>query len=112
MFSSKGNFPLAKKLSGGDYDGDIAWICFKPSIVNELINVDIPSVEILSSLSPFRKTGLAILTLLWRMQIQSRYSFSTVSISFYRKTSSASVPTTRSRFATQTTMLATLKLFS
>jgi hypothetical protein len=42
VFSSKGNFPLAKKLSGGDYDGDTAWICFEPTIVNEFVNADMP----------------------------------------------------------------------
>jgi hypothetical protein len=33
VFSTKGNPPLAEKLSGGDYDGDIAWVCWDPSIV-------------------------------------------------------------------------------
>jgi hypothetical protein len=42
VFSSKGDYPLAKKLSGGDYDGDAAWICFEPAIVNEFVNADMP----------------------------------------------------------------------
>ncbi|KAI9733762.1 MAG: hypothetical protein M1818_007176 [Claussenomyces sp. TS43310] len=42
VFSSKGDFPLAKKLSGGDYDGDIAWICWEPSLVDNFQNDDIP----------------------------------------------------------------------
>jgi hypothetical protein len=33
VFSTKGNPSLAEKLSGGDYDGDIAWVCWEPSIV-------------------------------------------------------------------------------
>jgi hypothetical protein len=42
VFSSKGNFPLAKKLSGGDYDGDRAWVCFEPTIADEFINAEMP----------------------------------------------------------------------
>jgi hypothetical protein len=34
VFSTKSNPPLAEKLSGGDYDGDIAWVCWDPSIVD------------------------------------------------------------------------------
>jgi hypothetical protein len=33
VFSTKSNPSLAEKLSGGDYDGDIAWVCWDPSIV-------------------------------------------------------------------------------
>ena len=36
IFSSKGSRSLADKLSGGDYDGDMAWICWEPSIVDHL----------------------------------------------------------------------------
>jgi hypothetical protein len=55
VFSSKGDFPLAKKLSGGDYDGDIAWICFEPAIVNEFINADIPECPDLVQLEYIQK---------------------------------------------------------
>lgn len=33
IFSSLGESPLAAKLSGGDYDGDKAWICWDPDVV-------------------------------------------------------------------------------
>ncbi|KAI1175802.1 hypothetical protein F4777DRAFT_296968 [Nemania sp. FL0916] len=44
IFSTKGDIPLADKLSGGDYDGDIAWICWEPSIVNNFTNAPVPEV--------------------------------------------------------------------
>lgn len=42
IFSSKGTRALADKLSGGDYDGDRAWICWEPEIVEPFINADVP----------------------------------------------------------------------
>ncbi|TAQ88811.1 hypothetical protein B7494_g2864 [Chlorociboria aeruginascens] len=33
---------LAAKLSGGDYDGDIAWICWEPSIVDNFTTAEVP----------------------------------------------------------------------
>ncbi|KAF8244293.1 RdRP-domain-containing protein [Wilcoxina mikolae CBS 423.85] len=33
VFSTKGNFPLAGMLSGGDYDGDKPWVCWDPRLV-------------------------------------------------------------------------------
>lgn len=42
IFSSKGDMPLAAKLSGGDYDGDKAWICWDPDIVNNFQNHPLP----------------------------------------------------------------------
>ncbi|KAI1154544.1 hypothetical protein F4825DRAFT_448449 [Nemania diffusa] len=44
IFSTKGNIPLADKLSGGDYDGDIAWVCWEPSIVNNFANAPLPDI--------------------------------------------------------------------
>ncbi|KAI0527730.1 hypothetical protein F5B22DRAFT_1597 [Xylaria bambusicola] len=44
IFPSKGNIPLADKLSGGDYDGDIAWVCWEPNIVNNFVNAPPPDV--------------------------------------------------------------------
>lgn len=38
IFSLKGGVPLANKLSGGDYDGDRAWICWDPDIVDYFQN--------------------------------------------------------------------------
>ncbi|KAI8676070.1 RNA-dependent RNA polymerase [Fusarium keratoplasticum] len=34
--------PLAQRLSGGDYDGDRAWICWDPDMVNNFEGVDVP----------------------------------------------------------------------
>ena len=42
VFSSRGRVPLANKLSGGDYDGDKAWICWEPSIVQHFQNKEVP----------------------------------------------------------------------
>lgn len=42
IFSSKGDMPLAAKLSGGDYDGDKAWICWDPDVVKNFRNHPLP----------------------------------------------------------------------
>ncbi|KAM0345777.1 hypothetical protein ACHAPU_006130 [Fusarium lateritium] len=42
VFSSKGKSPLADLLSGGDYDGDQAWICWDPNIVANFNNAPKP----------------------------------------------------------------------
>ncbi|CAD6444169.1 f97d1a8f-f65a-4b30-a5cc-8bf4ab972e43 [Sclerotinia trifoliorum] len=42
VFSTKGYPSLADKLSGGDYDGDIAWVCWDPAIVESFANADVP----------------------------------------------------------------------
>ncbi|KAF5965753.1 RNA-dependent RNA polymerase 2 [Fusarium coicis] len=42
VFSSKGKSPLADMLSGGDYDGDLAWICWDPDVVNNFNNAPKP----------------------------------------------------------------------
>ncbi|KAH7631954.1 RNA dependent RNA polymerase-domain-containing protein [Sordaria sp. MPI-SDFR-AT-0083] len=42
IFSTKGDIPLAKKLSGGDYDGDMAWVCWDPEIVAGFVNAEMP----------------------------------------------------------------------
>ncbi|KAI0480162.1 RNA dependent RNA polymerase-domain-containing protein [Xylariaceae sp. FL0804] len=44
VFPTKGNIPLADKLSGGDYDGDAAWICWEPAIVDNFENAPLPSI--------------------------------------------------------------------
>ncbi|GAP89725.2 putative RNA-dependent RNA polymerase [Rosellinia necatrix] len=49
IFSTKGYIPLADKLSGGDYDGDIAWVCWEPNIVNNFTNAPLPNVPDLFS---------------------------------------------------------------
>lgn len=42
VFSSKGDSPLADMLSGGDYDGDQAWVCWDPEIVQNFTNSPVP----------------------------------------------------------------------
>ncbi|KAK1671589.1 RNA-directed RNA polymerase [Colletotrichum godetiae] len=49
VFSAKGNVPLADKLSGGDYDGDKAWVCWEPAIVLNFRNAEVPPSPDLSS---------------------------------------------------------------
>jgi hypothetical protein len=44
IFPSTGSRPLADLLSGGDYDGDRAWICWDRDIVDNFSNAD-PSPE-------------------------------------------------------------------
>jgi hypothetical protein len=47
VFSTKGNPSLAAKLSGGDYDGDIAWVCWDERIVNNFVNAEVlPSKDL------------------------------------------------------------------
>jgi hypothetical protein len=43
VFSSKGDIPLAAKLSGGDYDGDKAWVCWLPELVANFKNAEVPA---------------------------------------------------------------------
>lgn len=38
VFSAKGKTPLADKLSGGDYDGDIAFVCWDDRVVKNFDN--------------------------------------------------------------------------
>jgi hypothetical protein len=42
VFSTKGN-SLAAKLSGGDFDGDKAWTCWEPSLVEQFVNAEVPA---------------------------------------------------------------------
>ncbi|KAG9233732.1 RNA dependent RNA polymerase-domain-containing protein [Amylocarpus encephaloides] len=44
VFPTKGNPSLAAKLSGGDYDGDLAWVCWEPSIVDNFVTADVPEM--------------------------------------------------------------------
>ncbi|KAL8655036.1 MAG: hypothetical protein Q9226_003197 [Calogaya cf. arnoldii] len=41
VFSSKGACSLAEKLSGGDYDGDKAWVCWEPRVVGPFENAPV-----------------------------------------------------------------------
>ena len=49
VFSSKGDTPLASMLSGGDYDGDKAWVCWDQSIVQHFVNTGLPAQAMLDS---------------------------------------------------------------
>lgn len=42
IFSAKGDLPLAALLSGGDYDGDKAWVCWDREIVDNFRNHPLP----------------------------------------------------------------------
>jgi RNA dependent RNA polymerase len=44
VFSTKGEVPLAHLLSGGDYDGDIPWICWDQDVVQHFQNTDMPEM--------------------------------------------------------------------
>ncbi|KAK2017367.1 hypothetical protein LZ32DRAFT_600593 [Colletotrichum eremochloae] len=59
VFSAKGDVPLADKLSGGDYDGDKAWVCWEPAIVSNFRNADVPPILDLSSYLKKDKTKFA-----------------------------------------------------
>ncbi|KAJ5146229.1 RNA-directed RNA polymerase [Penicillium bovifimosum] len=45
VFPTKGDFPLAGMLSGGDYDGDTPWICWDSNIVQKFRNSPMPPQE-------------------------------------------------------------------
>lgn len=55
VFSSKGDIPLAAKLSGGDYDGDLAWVCWDPRIVDNFTNAPVQEQFDLSQYMPQEK---------------------------------------------------------
>ncbi|ETS76137.1 hypothetical protein PFICI_11524 [Pestalotiopsis fici W106-1] len=42
VFPRRGNSSLADKLSGGDYDGDMAWVCWDPKIVDNFESAPVP----------------------------------------------------------------------
>lgn len=42
VFPSRGRFPLAGKLQGGDYDGDIFWLCWDQALVEPFRNAPAP----------------------------------------------------------------------
>ncbi|KAL7911342.1 RNA dependent RNA polymerase domain-containing protein [Trichoderma velutinum] len=50
IFSTKGSIPLADKLSGGDYDGDMAWVCWDQNIVRNFENAPLsPKLDFIKS---------------------------------------------------------------
>jgi hypothetical protein len=42
VFPSRGQFPFAGRLQGGDYDGDLFWICWEHKIVEPFRNAQAP----------------------------------------------------------------------
>ncbi|KAK5017460.1 hypothetical protein LTR39_001529, partial [Cryomyces antarcticus] len=42
VFPTTGNFPLAGKLQGGDYDGDTFWLCWEPDLTSSFKNAPPP----------------------------------------------------------------------
>ncbi|KAL0259688.1 hypothetical protein SLS55_005425 [Diplodia seriata] len=42
VFPTRGSFPLAGKLQGGDYDGDTFWVCWEPDLVAPFKNAPPP----------------------------------------------------------------------
>lgn len=42
IFSSRGHEPGASKLQGGDYDGDIFWVCFSTLLTRHFSNAIVP----------------------------------------------------------------------
>ena len=44
VFSTKGNPSLASMLSGGDYDGDRAWLCWDSAVVSNFDSVPVPEL--------------------------------------------------------------------
>ncbi|KAK4188591.1 putative RNA dependent RNA polymerase [Podospora australis] len=48
VFSAKGDVPLADMLSGGDYDGDMAWVCWDIPLCTGFVNSKVPKEPDLS----------------------------------------------------------------
>ncbi|KAF2466417.1 uncharacterized protein BDR25DRAFT_377566 [Lindgomyces ingoldianus] len=42
VFPTRGQYPLAGKLQGGDYDGDMFWLCWDPALVVQFKNAPAP----------------------------------------------------------------------
>ena len=59
VFSSKGSTSLASKLSGGDYDGDRAWVCWDSKLVDPFRNTDVPVAPSLENFSIHKDTTRA-----------------------------------------------------
>jgi hypothetical protein len=64
VFPTTGDFPLAGLLSGGDYDGDIAWCCWEPSIVCQFVSAKQPPPVDLVKLGRITKDTLTMKDLL------------------------------------------------
>lgn len=54
VFPTKGP-SLANKLSGGDFDGDRAWVCWEPTLVENFVNAEVPECPDLVKLGYIKK---------------------------------------------------------
>lgn len=45
VFPMRGRYPLAEKMSNGDYDGDRYWVCWGPSLVQGFKNAPPPTIK-------------------------------------------------------------------
>lgn len=45
VFPSRGEYPMAGKLQGGDYDGDIFWLSWDPALVKPFKNAPAPLIS-------------------------------------------------------------------
>lgn len=80
IFSARGEGPLAALLSGGDYDGDKAWVCWDPEIVDNFENHPLPPQP---DLSPYLRKDGATLDDLHREYGEHRYVDAMIHQAFY-----------------------------
>ena len=72
VFSSKATRSLAEKLSGGDFDGDKAWICWEPSLVTQFTNALIPEPPSLETYG-IKKDGTMVSDIINEPDYTSRF---------------------------------------
>ncbi|KAL6884940.1 RNA dependent RNA polymerase domain-containing protein [Trichoderma longibrachiatum] len=75
IFSTKGRVPLADKLSGGDYDGDIAWVCWDQSIVKNFSNAPVLEKLDLIQKGYMRKMGTQFKGILDEVESKDYYKY-------------------------------------
>ncbi|RFU75765.1 hypothetical protein TARUN_6524 [Trichoderma arundinaceum] len=75
IFSTKGNIPLADKLSGGDYDGDMAWVCWDQNIVKNFENAPVPEKIDLIGSGYLRKLGTKFTGILDKIGSSNFYKY-------------------------------------
>ncbi|KAL6867037.1 RNA dependent RNA polymerase domain-containing protein [Trichoderma novae-zelandiae] len=75
IFSTKGRVPLADKLSGGDYDGDLAWVCWDQSIVKNFSNALVPEKLDLIQSGYMRKMGTQFKSILDEVESNNHYRY-------------------------------------
>ncbi|KAH0490704.1 hypothetical protein TgHK011_002161 [Trichoderma gracile] len=77
IFSTKGRAPLADKLSGGDYDGDMAWVCWDQQIVKNFSNASVPEKLDLIKSGYMRKMGTQFKGILDEVESNNYYKYRT-----------------------------------